>query len=143
MLHPSARICGKDGRCYPSLETLGRSLGVSERQARDYVKELERAALIAIEQRGLRKTNVYLFVWTIELEQLLNSRPVAGEGNGPEFLDDPGREMGLSDRNGCSAPVRKSRSVPGPEQWFRSLRNRLTWNEYRGILIFFGYYGTG
>ena len=37
-------FAGKDARCYPSLEKLGASLGVSERQVRDYIKELERAA---------------------------------------------------------------------------------------------------
>ena len=63
-------FAGRDGRCYPSVETLGHSVGVSDRQARDYVKELERAGLIVIEQRGLRKTNVYLFVWTAELDRL-------------------------------------------------------------------------
>jgi hypothetical protein len=46
---------GKDARCYPSLEKLGKGLGVSDRQARDYVKELERAGLIAVEQRGLAR----------------------------------------------------------------------------------------
>src|SRR5262245_28601865 len=60
-------FAGKDARCYPSLEKLGKGLGVSDRQARDYVKELERAGLIAVEQRGLRKTNIYLFLWTAEL----------------------------------------------------------------------------
>jgi predicted ArsR family transcriptional regulator len=57
---------GKDARCYPSLEKVGKGLGVSDRQARDDVKELERAGLIAVEQRGLRKTNVYLFLWTAD-----------------------------------------------------------------------------
>jgi hypothetical protein len=33
---------------------------------------LERAGLIAIKQRGLRKTNVYLFLPTKELEQSIN-----------------------------------------------------------------------
>ena len=33
-------FAGKDARCYPSLEKLGTSLGVSSRQARDYVKGL-------------------------------------------------------------------------------------------------------
>src|SRR5581483_3078263 len=60
-------FAGKDARCYPLLATLGTGLGVSDRQARDYVKELERAGLIIIDQRGLRKTNVYLFLWTQEL----------------------------------------------------------------------------
>jgi hypothetical protein len=32
------------------------------------VKELERAGLIAVEQRRLGKTNVYLFLWTADLK---------------------------------------------------------------------------
>lgn len=72
-------FAGKDARCYPSLETLGKSLGVSDRQARDYVKELERAALITTKQRGLRRTNVYLFLWTAELEQLSTSVPAGSD----------------------------------------------------------------
>ena len=51
------------------------ALGVSDRQARDYVKELERAGLIAAEQRGLRRTDVYFFLWTAELENLSHSVP--------------------------------------------------------------------
>src|SRR4051794_4033519 len=66
-------FAGKDARCYPSLETLGASLGVSDRQARDYVKELERNGLITVDRRGLRKTNVYLFLWTADLDQMLGS----------------------------------------------------------------------
>lgn len=66
-------FAGKDARCYPSLEKLDKGLGVSDRQARDYVKELERAGLIAVEQRGLRKTNIYLFLWTTELDTLCKS----------------------------------------------------------------------
>jgi hypothetical protein len=63
------------------------SLGVSGRQARDYVKELERAGLITVEQRGLRKTKV---------------------PNRPEDADDPGIEPGGArpERNSGSAPDR-------------------------------------
>ena len=39
------------------------------------MKELERAGLIAIKQRGLRKTNVYLFLRTKEMEQSINRVP--------------------------------------------------------------------
>jgi Helix-turn-helix domain len=89
-------FAGKDARCYPSIERLGTSLGVSERQARDYVKELERSGLIVVEQRGLRKTNVYLFVWTAELERLSNSVPDCGDdpddtGNGTPQASPPDR----------------------------------------------------
>lgn len=68
-------FAGKDGHCYPSLETLGTCLGVSERQARGYIRELETAGLIAVEQRGLRRTNVYLFLWTADLEGISTATP--------------------------------------------------------------------
>ena len=111
-------FAGKDGRCYPSLERLGTSLGVSERQARDYVKELEHRGLIVVEQRGLRKTNVYLFVWTAELERLSNSVPDCGDdpdetgaasppGSPPDRNDRSGQ-----DRNHTSAPDRNTSSGP-------------------------------
>ncbi len=99
-------FAGKDTRCYPSLERLGMSLGVSERQARDYVKELERAGLIAIEQRGLRKTNVYLFLWTKELEQLINRVP--GQPDDPDEPNGASQQDGPAERNRASAPDRNS-----------------------------------
>jgi hypothetical protein len=110
-------FAGKDARCYPSLETLGRSLGVSDRQARDYVKELERAGLIAAEQRGLRRTNVYFFLWTAEPEKLSHSVPDESDHpdaspKGPvESPADQNSTSGL-DRNNRSAPVPKRSSVP-------------------------------
>jgi hypothetical protein len=103
-------FAGKDARCYPSLGKLGTSLGVSERQARDYVKELERAGLVVVEQRGLRRTNVYLFLWTAELEALSNSVP--------DTPDDPDETSGgtpqsaLPDRNDCSGQDRNRASAP-------------------------------
>jgi hypothetical protein len=103
-------FAGKDARCYPSLERLGTSLGVSERQARDYVKELERAGLIAIEQRGLRRTNVYLFLWTKELEQLINRVP--GRPDDPDEPDGGPQRGGPSERKRGSAPDRNSCSGP-------------------------------
>ncbi len=42
-------FAGKDARCYPALSTLGASLGVSDRQAREYIRELVKARLIAVE----------------------------------------------------------------------------------------------
>lgn len=119
-------FAGRDARCYPSLETLGVSLGVSDRQARDYVKELERQGLIVIEQRGLRKTNVYLFVWTAELERLMNDVPGgpadpdelengSPPGSPPDRNDGSGQDRNSSsppDRNTCSALDRKYPAGP-------------------------------
>src|SRR5271169_44647 len=96
-------FAGKDARCYPSMERLGTSLGVSERQARDYVKELARSGLIVVEQRGLRKTNVYIFVWTAELERLSNSVPDCGDDPGETGSGTP--QGSAPDRNTCSGPI--------------------------------------
>jgi hypothetical protein len=41
-----ARYAGRDGRCYPTLKTLGQEIGVGERQAQKYIAELERHKLI-------------------------------------------------------------------------------------------------
>src|SRR3954454_5435883 len=107
-------FAGKDARCYPSLETLGAGLGVSDRQARDYVKELERAGLITVDQRGLRKTNVYLFLWTPELDELLGGVPdrPTDPADGEPGLDgrqDPDRNTASAlDRNSCSGLDRKN-----------------------------------
>src|SRR5215831_16450856 len=111
-------FAGKDARCYPSLETLGAGLGMSDRQARDYVKELERAGLITIDQRGLRKTNVYLFLWTQELAKLLGSvpdRPIdPGDAeSGPQGDLNPGRNTSSAlERNSCSGLERKRPAAP-------------------------------
>jgi Helix-turn-helix domain len=115
-------FAGKDGRCYPSLDTLGTSLGVSERQARDYVKELERAGLIRIEQRGLRKTNVYLFVWTAEMQGLISS--VTHGSDDPDDTNGPGSMNAITDRNNCSAQDRNCTSAP--DRNFSSVQDRKT-----------------
>ena len=100
-------FAGKDARCYPSLERLGMSLGVSERQARDYDKELQRAGLIIVEQRGLRKTNMYLFVWTAELENMSNC--VLQNADHPDESDEILEDRPL-DRNSGSDQGRNSSS---------------------------------
>jgi hypothetical protein len=110
LLHPLLGFAGKDARCYPSLETLGFSLGVSDRQARDYVKELERQGLIVIEQRGLRKTNVYLFVWTAELERLMNAVPDSSAD--PDEIEKDTPPGSPPDRNTGSAQDRKYAAGP-------------------------------
>ena len=134
-------FAGKDARCYPSLETLGASLGVSDRQARDYVKELERQGFIVIEQRGLRKTNVYLFVWTEELDRLMNAVPDSstdpdepetgpGSGSPPDRNDGSGQGPELEF---CSRPEQFFRSRP--EVPFRSHKNKFIGNKFTGIIF--------
>ncbi len=67
-----ARFAGKDGRCYPSLATLGKELGVSRDQARRYLRELGSADLIKITLRttvsGDPDTSQVLFLWHVLFE---------------------------------------------------------------------------
>lgn len=110
-------FAGKDARCYPSIQKLGASLGVCERQAREYVKELERSGLIGIEQRGLRKTNMYAFLWTAELESMAQVSPgEAGEVGsdepcecGPDRKNPAGQDRNRpADRHASAVLDRKS-----------------------------------
>jgi hypothetical protein len=68
---PGAKLCygrlnryaGKDGECWPSEATLGAELGMSERQARRYIHELETERLIEGERRPRGKSKRYFFLW--------------------------------------------------------------------------------
>jgi hypothetical protein len=56
----------QDDACYPGQVTLAKDMGAAERSVRTYLKELETAALLEIEQRGLGKTNLYRLYLTIK-----------------------------------------------------------------------------
>jgi hypothetical protein len=45
--------------CFPGQVRLAKDMGVSERHARDCIKELEKAHLISLKHRGQGSTNVY------------------------------------------------------------------------------------
>jgi hypothetical protein len=48
-----------DSAVYPGQQTLAVDMGAGERSVRTYLKELEEAKLLEVEQRGLGKTNLY------------------------------------------------------------------------------------
>jgi len=56
------RYAGKDGACFPSESALGTTLGVSEKQARNYISDLTAKGFITKLQRGLKQTNRYTFI---------------------------------------------------------------------------------
>jgi hypothetical protein len=60
-----------DDACYPGQLKLAADMGATDRSIRTYLKELERADLLEIMQRGLGKTNVYRLHLTIKKD---NSR---------------------------------------------------------------------
>lgn len=45
--------------CFPGQVTLAKDMGVSERHARDRIKELEKAKLISVTRRGQGRSNLY------------------------------------------------------------------------------------
>jgi hypothetical protein len=55
-----------DDACFPGQLTLADDMGAAERSVRTYLKELESAELLEIEQRGLGKTNLYKLYLTIK-----------------------------------------------------------------------------
>ncbi len=86
---------GKDGKCFPGQKHIADELGVSVRQARSYLEELERVVLIGRKRVGLGRTNRYWFYrhpWM---------------ANGPfrrSVSADERCEFSLPDRNQSSAP---------------------------------------
>ncbi len=61
-----ARYAGEDGRCFPTVSTLGKEIGVGQRQAQKYLAELEKAKLIRRIDRYVGRgqtSNEFEFLW--------------------------------------------------------------------------------
>jgi hypothetical protein len=84
------RYGGRNGKCFPTMETLGQEVGVGERQAQKYVAELERHHLvrrISRYFRGAQTSNGFEFLWHELFKEGVND-------------DSPGR---VNDRSGEGA----------------------------------------
>lgn len=57
-----SQYAGKNGHCFPKQSTLAEELGVSERQLRDYIRELISLDLLESTQHGIGASNSYLFL---------------------------------------------------------------------------------
>src|SRR5579863_859215 len=55
-----------DEGCFPGQAKLAQDMGAGERSVRTYLKELESAHLLEINQRGLGKTNLYKLHVTVK-----------------------------------------------------------------------------
>ncbi len=51
--------------CFPGQVKLGEDMGAGERSVRTYLKELEDAGFLEVQQRGLGKTNLYRLHLTV------------------------------------------------------------------------------
>lgn len=54
-----------DDACFPGQQKLAVDMGAGERSVRTYLKELEEAGFLEVEQRGLGKTNLYRLHLTV------------------------------------------------------------------------------
>jgi len=111
-----ARYAGADGRCYPTVETLGAEIGVGGRQAQKYLAELEKAGLIRRASRfidGAQTSNAYEFLWH-ELFEGVNDR--SGEG----VNDDSPR--GANDRSPKESQIEESQIEESQDEEQRRLR---------------------
>ena len=55
-----------DDACFPGQQKLSQDIGAGERSVRTYLKELEKAGLLEVTQRGLGKTNLYRLHLTVK-----------------------------------------------------------------------------
>lgn len=88
---------------HPGQAALASYLGVSDRQIRDYVKDLEEAGLIRVARVGLRKTNRYLL---LELAGRYPDRNDSSDQN-PQVPSSDRNHSSALDRNHSSAPDKK------------------------------------
>src|SRR5207244_8992258 len=58
-----------DDACFPGQVKLSEDIGATDRSVRTYLKELETAQLLEIQQRGLGKTNLYRLHLTVKSER--------------------------------------------------------------------------
>jgi hypothetical protein len=103
---PGAKLCysrlyryaGENGKCFPRQRDLAPEIGVTERQVRSYLRELEAEGFIRTIQKGLRMPNEYEFRW----------HPIFA---GSERKDTSGQE-----RKKPSGQERKEVSDPNPRE---------------------------
>jgi len=66
--------------CFPGQVRLAEDMGAGERSVRTYLKELETAGLLEIQQRGLGKTNFYRLFATVDKTVGRRRRPAKFAG---------------------------------------------------------------
>jgi hypothetical protein len=111
-----ARLCqyaGKNGKAFPSQFTLGRELGITDRQTRRCLKQLEDFKLIKTVRSGKRMNNHYLFLdhpWMYsddELEENDTEKLSTGGQKCPVTKGGDRTHMSGSDRTHMSGPYKR------------------------------------
>lgn len=103
-----AKLCywSEDGVADVNAEHIASGIGVTDRQVRDYIRELVGFGLVRKIQNGGRQSNWYEFLWTEDLEKSLRrgASPAALDRNTSSARND------CSDRNTSSALDRNTSS---------------------------------
>ena len=60
------RYAWQNDFCYPGQDTLGKAIGITDRQVRRHLTELIKIGYVSVHRRGLGKTNVYTLYATIK-----------------------------------------------------------------------------
>ena len=130
---PGAKICygrlvrygGEDGKCHPSVPTIAAEIGVSDRQCRTYLRQLEEQRFVRRASRGKGHSNRYEFLWhsVFQDEQPRKDTSVLGR---KDTSANPGRilppeesqeeERTVEQKLDCSLPV-SDRKEKCPD-WF-------------------------
>jgi hypothetical protein len=114
-----ARYAGENGRFYPTVKTLAAEIGVRERQAQNYLGELETAKLIRRVSRfngRAQESNAYEFLWHEVFSEGVQDRGGGG-------VQDPS-PRGVQDR----AP-KESQDKESPSKESKRLGRRLSGHE--------------
>lgn len=115
-----AQYAGENGHCFPKQVTLAAELGVSERTAHEYVRELVELGLIEKERPGLGLSNRYFFLdhqWMHE-----------GQPEAPKTSDSDRKSAAVPDRNSPSGQKRQKTSSP-----YNSKENQGETNQWKRI----------
>jgi len=115
-----ARYAGEDGHCYPAIKVLAAEIGVRERQAQNYLGELETAKLIRRISRfngRAQASNAYEFLWHDVFSTGMHHCAGGGvqdrsPGGGPRAFS---RSLGItSARDGSARPSPTQPRARGP-----------------------------
>lgn len=122
------------GDCEPSANALAKDLGVSERQAREYLMQLEREGFIRQVRRG-PDTNSFEFCWHDTLESCIRKDRKKTSDQRPE--GNPGKTgsklpVSLRDKEVLELRTEETPVVPFSEPIDFETFSRL-WNRHRGF----------
>lgn len=106
------RYAWQKDTCFPSQDTLATDLGVSVRSASGYLRELQQQGLIAVQRRGLGKTNVYRLC-------LPHQQPASDQGRGRDDTSAP-------DHKPAACPEAQRSSDQDAQQTARKTHRTLT-----------------